>query len=70
MRTLDAIYREFEAAGFVLIRQRKHRIYRCPCGHATVPCHSSPCGGRGDQNERALMRRILRQCQPAGSKAA
>jgi hypothetical protein len=71
MRTVTEIDAMFMAAGFILVRQDKHRIWRCPCGHIQLTSQSSPCKGRGDQNVKAKMRRALRGCKPqAGGKAA
>jgi len=58
-------------AGFILVRQSRHRVWRCPCGHIQITSHSSPCGGRGDRNMEAKVARALRGCTPqAGAKAA
>lgn len=63
MNNLVALDRTFAAAKFSLIRQTGHKIWRCPCGHHQMSSSNSRHGGRGDQNARALIRRILRQCR-------
>lgn len=77
MNNLAALERTFIEARFSLVRQRKHKIWRCPCGHHQTTSSSSRHGGRGDQNARALIARILRQCKSCekcrtekGAKAA
>lgn len=67
LTALDRLYRE---AGFVLARYRKHKIWRCPCGHATITSSTSRHGGRGDQNARALVARIRKACKQGQRGAA
>jgi len=62
MDNLTALEREFRAFGFVLIRHSKHKIWRCPCGHAQITSSSTRHGGRGDQNARAMLARTRRVC--------
>lgn len=64
MDNLTALDRLFEAHGFTLVRHTKHKIWRCPCGHAQIASSSSRHGGRGDQNAKALLARTRRRCQP------
>ena len=63
MNNLVALDLAFDKAQFTLARQRNHKIWRCPCGHHQATSSHSRHGGRGDQNARALIRRILRQCK-------
>jgi hypothetical protein len=63
MNNLVALDLVFDAAKFTLTRKRKHKIWQCPCGHHQMSSSGSRHGGRGDQNARALIRRILRQCE-------
>lgn len=71
MRSITAIDHMMTAAGFTLVRQSNHRVWRCPCGHAQITSHCSPCGGRGDQNMKAKLARTVRACNPkAQVKAA
>jgi hypothetical protein len=69
MNNLTALDRLFSAAGFTLVRHTNHKIWRCPCGHTQMASSSSRHGGRGDQNAKALLARILRACTQAKEKA-
>lgn len=62
MNRVVAMIKVFEDAGFTLVREHRHQIWRCPCGHAQVVTTSSPCGGRGDWNSKARIKRTLREC--------
>jgi hypothetical protein len=58
----------FAANGFVMIRSRKHEIWRCPCGHTQIVSSCTRQGGRGDMNCKSRIARVLRECgtrQPA-----
>lgn len=63
MDNLKALDLAFQEAGFTLVRHGKHKVWRCPCGHAQLVASSSKHGGRGDQNAKALLRRTARQCK-------
>lgn len=58
----NAMIGMFRNAGFVLIRDKGHMIWGCPCGHARVVTRSTPARGRGDKNAKAEMTRTLRAC--------
>jgi hypothetical protein len=60
---VKAITLEFEEAGFELLRQNNHLVWRCPCGHRKVTSSGSHCKGRADENAKALIKRTLKQCQ-------
>lgn len=62
MRNLTALDRLIEEAGFTLVRRTNHKIWRCPCGHTLMTTACTPQRRRGDQNARALISRILREC--------
>lgn len=64
MRARSALVAAFERAGFTLIRQRKHMVWRCPCGHAQVTCPSTPGRGRSTDNSHGNLARTLRACSP------
>lgn len=70
MNNLKALDRMFEAWGFTLIRQNKHKVWRCPCGHAQITTSASRHGGRGDQNARALLARTRRACSDTPKEKA
>lgn len=59
LTALDRLFREF---GFELVRYSKHKIWRCPCGHAQIASSGSRHGGRGDRNAKALLARTRRRC--------
>lgn len=63
MNNIVALDRAIAANKFVLARKKKHKIWNCPCGHHQMTSSGSRHGGRGDQNAKALMARILRQCK-------
>ena len=66
MNNLVALDRLFHEFGFTLVRHHKHKIWRCPCGHAQIASSGSRHGGRGDQNAKALMARVRRACERKG----
>lgn len=70
MRNITALNKAFEAAGFTLLRTKHHQIWKCPCGHTQMASSGSQHGGRGDQNARARLGRILRECNQRMGKAA
>jgi hypothetical protein len=53
----------FQEHGFTLVRNKNHQIWACPCGHHRITTTGSPCGGRGDNNAKAQIRRTLRACK-------
>lgn len=63
MRPQSSLHREFERAGFTLVRWSKHLIWRCPCGHAQVVTPASPGEGRSAYNTTALLARTVRACK-------
>ena len=70
MNRVVAMIKIFEDAGFTFVRENRHQIWRCPCGHTQVVTSGSPCGGRGSRNAQAQIRRTLRECAGIGGKAA
>lgn len=62
MRARSALCLAFERAGFTLVREKGHKVWRCPCGHAQVVTAGTPGEGRAARNARALMSRTLRAC--------
>jgi hypothetical protein len=52
----------FQQSGFTLVRSKNHMIWRCPCGRHQLVTSTSRCGGRGDENAKADIRRTLRAC--------
>ena len=57
-------------AGFELVRNKRHEVWRCPCGHAKIVTTSSRIGGRGDRNCYARIKKALAQCEKTEEKAA
>lgn len=70
MRAQSELIKEFDQAGFTLVRQNNHVTWRCPCGHTIVTVPSSPGKGRAVANTRALMVRTLRACTPQQQRSA
>jgi len=64
MRQVSELIRAYKAAGFTLVRSKKHLIFQCPCGHAQLVDTSTRCGGRGGTNAKARIARTLRACTP------
>jgi hypothetical protein len=54
VKGLDAA---LKAAGAVLLRQHKHRIYRLPNGHNYV-CGSTPSDNRAERNAIKVLNRV------------
>lgn len=50
-------------AGFTLQREKKHRIWRCPCGEHTLVTSSSVSDYRGSKNVIATARRICEEAE-------
>jgi hypothetical protein len=63
MRTKTALLRHLLKEGFTLVRQTNHAIFRCPCGHQQISLSLTHQEGRSDQNDRALIARVLRECE-------
>jgi hypothetical protein len=70
MRDISALVQTFREAGFTLVREKNHQIWRCPCGHTQMTSSLSQHGGRGDQNARARIARALKICQQNMENAA
>lgn len=52
-------------AGWVLVRQRNHKVWRCPCGKHTF-VNGKSNGQSGIVNAVARFRKIKRQCKMEG----
>ena len=63
MRAATALVNQFREAGFVLARSRKHLVWRCPCGHATLTSPATPGKGRSIENARGDIARTIRICR-------
>lgn len=63
MRDRVAMAQEHLKAGFTLVRQTKHMVWRCPCGHTQLYDTTSNCGGSGHINALTRIRRTLRECE-------
>jgi hypothetical protein len=62
VKSAKDLVRLFEEKGFTLARDKNHRVWRCPCGHATVTVAKSSGGGRGEINAQLQLKRTLRVC--------
>lgn len=63
MNSVTEEARLFVASGFLLLRRKGHLIWRCPCGHALITDTGSRAGGSARANNRARIRRTLRECE-------
>jgi hypothetical protein len=53
---------EYERHGFRVEKTRHWKVYS-PEGHLVTVFSGSQCGGRGSQNAKAALRRLVRQHQ-------
>lgn len=60
MRSVTALVKLFEEKGFTLLRDKKHQIWACPCGHTQIV--SSSTYARGHANDYGRIKRTLREC--------
>lgn len=51
-----------KAAGWHLIRSRKHLIYGCPCGQHLLTAPATPSDPRSIKNTSAQFARLSRAC--------
>jgi hypothetical protein len=63
MNSVSEMNQAFLRAGFALVREKNHPVWRCPCGHKQVTSSNTHCEGRADRNSAALIRRTLRECR-------
>lgn len=63
MKGLTAVVNELKADGFVMVRMKRHSIWRCPCGHTQLVCNTTQGRGNGDTYMRSLIARTLRVCK-------
>lgn len=63
MNKVTEMVKFFKAHGFTLLRQHRHQVWGCPCGHALITTTGSPCGGRADRNAKAQVKRTLKACK-------
>lgn len=54
-----------KAAGWELIRFKRHPVYGCPYGCHQTAIPSTPGRGRSTANTIALITRLQRECQEA-----
>lgn len=62
MRAATQLTRQYVAAGFVLVRWKKHLIWRCPCGHATLRSPTTPGKGHSIENCQGEIARTIKIC--------
>ena len=59
---LNNLRREIDGAGWLLVRQKRHQVYACPCGRHRMILPTTPGEGRATANARALFTRLNREC--------
>lgn len=62
MSKKDPLAKALAAAGWRLVRQNKHLIFACPCGHTLLTCPATPSDHRSAKNTLALLRRLTAAC--------
>jgi len=62
MRVATALFKSYEDAGFVMIRWKRHPIWRCPCGHTTLRSPGTPGKGHSIENCMGDIARTIKTC--------